>query len=93
MDHVRDDFVKHVVGCNSLRREVFLNLLRDRGGMVRGLPITSPFFVAVDGREGSQYDDIVVAREVGGVIFDSPNQLHYVARKGNAFYLVEEQLG
>ena len=49
--------------------------------------------VVVDGQKGRYYDDIVAAQEVGGVIFDSPDQLHYVARKGKAFYLVEEQLG
>ena len=48
-------------------------------------------FVAVDGEEGSQFDDVVAAREGRGVIFDSPDQLHYMARRGNAFYLVEER--
>ena len=48
--------------------------------------------IVVDGQEGSQYDDIVAPRESGGIIFDSPNQLHYMAQRGNAFYLVEERL-
>ena len=48
--------------------------------------------VVVDRQEGSQYDSIVAHPEGGGVVFDSPNQLHYMARKGNAFYMVKERL-
>ena len=48
--------------------------------------------VVVDGQAGSQYDAIIAPPKSGGVIFDSPNQLHYIARKDNAFYLVEERL-
>ena len=46
----------------------------------------------MDRPEGSQYDRILAPPEGGGVIFDSPNQLHYIARKDKAFYLVEERL-
>ena len=42
--------------------------------------------VVVDGHEGNHYHGIM-----GGISFDSPDQLHYMARKGNAFYLVEER--
>jgi hypothetical protein len=48
--------------------------------------------VVVDGQEGKHFDDILVADEVGGVIFESAEQVYYVARKGNAFYLVEERV-
>jgi len=48
--------------------------------------------VVIDGQEGSRYDSIVAPRESGGIIFDLPNQLYYIARKGHAFYLVEERL-
>lgn len=48
--------------------------------------------LVVDGLELSQYDAIVAPPEKGGAIFDSPDQLHYIARKGSAFYLVEERL-
>ena len=48
--------------------------------------------VVVDGLEGKQYDGIVAAPEMGGVIFDSPDQLHYMAQKGDAFYRVEERI-
>ena len=50
-------------------------------------------FVVVDGQEGCQYDQIVPPPEGRSVLFDSPDQLHYIGRKGNAFHLVEEQLG
>ena len=40
-------------------------------------------------QEGSIPDAIVPHSEKGGVIFDSPHQLHYIARKGNEYYLVE----
>ena len=48
--------------------------------------------VVIDGQEGSQYYGIVAPPVGGGVIFDSPNQMHYLARKGNAFCLVEESI-
>ena len=48
--------------------------------------------VVVDGQEGSQYDGIVTPPEGGGVILDSPDQLHYMTQRGNALYLVEERL-
>jgi len=48
--------------------------------------------VVIDGQEGSKYDGIVAPPEGEGIIFDSTDQLHYMGRKGNAFYLVEERL-
>jgi hypothetical protein len=48
--------------------------------------------VVIDGQEGSQYDRILAPPEGGGVIFDSPNQLHYVVQKGNPLFLVEERI-
>jgi tetratricopeptide (TPR) repeat protein len=47
--------------------------------------------VVVDGKEGNPYDDIIVAGE-GKIIFDSPDSLHYLARKGTGIYLIEESL-
>ena len=47
--------------------------------------------VVVDGVEGGQYDEISLGQE-GRPVFDSPDQLHYIARKGNVIYLVEEHL-
>ena len=48
--------------------------------------------VVIDGQEGSQYDAIIAPREGGGVIFESPDQLHYIARRSSTFYLVEKCL-
>jgi len=64
-----------------------LNFTRRLGFVVR-----RRLLVVVDGQEGSPYDSIVAPTKSGGVIFDSPNQLHYIVRKDNAFYLVEERL-
>ena len=44
-------------------------------------------FVVVDEQEGNHYESIE-----GSIIFDSPDQLHYIARMGKAFYLVKERL-
>ena len=49
--------------------------------------------VVIDGQKGTRYDSIAAPLGEGGVIFDSPDQLHYIGRKDNAFYLVEERLG
>jgi hypothetical protein len=43
--------------------------------------------------EGNQHDGIVVQPRGGCVLFDSQDQFYYMARKGNAFFLVEERLG
>ncbi|HJN87071.1 MAG TPA: WD40 repeat domain-containing protein [Dehalococcoidia bacterium] len=57
-----------------------------------GVVVHMRSLVVIDGEEGSQYNAIPAPSGGGGIIFDSPNQLHYIARKGNAFYLVEERL-
>ena len=48
-------------------------------------------FVVVDGKEGQPYDGIVT---IGGgrIVFDSADRLHYLARKGDDIYLVEERI-
>jgi hypothetical protein len=47
--------------------------------------------VVVDGKEGKQYDNIVVTGG-GKIIFDSADSLHYLALKGDEIYLVEERI-
>lgn len=49
------------------------------------------WFVVVDGEEGDQYDAIV-GFGGGRIIFDSADNLHYLAMKGNKIYLVEETI-
>ena len=56
------------------------------------IPVGERHVVVIDGQEGSKYDGIIPSAEKWGVIFDSPHQLHYIAHKGNEFYLVEERL-
>ena len=46
-------------------------------------------FVVVDGKEGRQYDTLLVG---GKIVFDSPDGLHYLASKGSEIYLVEEKI-
>jgi len=48
-------------------------------------------FVVVDGQEGKQYDAIVTGGG-GRIIFDSPDNLHYLALRGNSIYLVTERI-
>ncbi len=49
-------------------------------------------FVVVDDREGEHCDGIV-AIGGGGIVFDSPDRLHYLAlKKGDKLYLVEEEI-
>ena len=47
-------------------------------------------FVVVDGKQGKQYD------EIGRIIFDSPDSLHYIARKylkgSGIYYLVKKRI-
>lgn len=47
--------------------------------------------VVVDWQEGKEYDGIVT---MGGskIVWDSPEQLHYLAQKGDAIYLVGERI-
>ena len=44
------------------------------------------WLVVIDGKEEKQYD--IVYR--GGVVFDSPDSLHYLAQRGNSIYLVKK---
>ena len=48
--------------------------------------------VVVNGVDGGRYDDVVAPPGRGGIVFDSPDDLHYIARKDRAFYLVKERL-
>jgi hypothetical protein len=48
-------------------------------------------FVVVDGKEWKHYDSILTD-EGGGILFDSPRTLHYIARHMSDVYLVEETL-
>jgi len=48
-------------------------------------------FVVVDGEEGKKYYNIIIT-EAGRIIFDSPDTLHHLARKGNRIYSVEERI-
>ena len=47
-------------------------------------------FVVVDEKEGKQYD--VIITRGGIIIFDSPDNLHYLVLKDSDIYLVEERL-
>ena len=47
--------------------------------------------VVADGQEGEPYDRIFSLPQRRGVIFDSPDQLHYIAQKDKKLYLVEER--
>ena len=53
--------------------------------------VGNKWFVVVDGDEGKQYDSVVTIGG-GGIVFDSPDRLHYLAMKGNSIYLVEERI-
>jgi dipeptidyl aminopeptidase/acylaminoacyl peptidase len=51
--------------------------------------------VVVDGKPGETYDFIVAFRRKyrgGGIVFDSPNAFHYLARRGKQVLLVEEKI-
>ena len=50
-------------------------------------PIGNSQAVVVDETEGNLYDKIM-----SKIVFDSPTRFHYIARKSNGFYLVEEEL-
>ena len=45
--------------------------------------------VVVEGNKGRVYDNILGE---GGIVFESPDVFHYLAKKGNAIYLVEEKI-
>ena len=44
------------------------------------------WFVVLDGEEGKEYD---VFLRGSRLVFDSPNRLHGLARRGNEIFLVE----
>jgi hypothetical protein len=48
--------------------------------------VGNKWLMVADGNEGKQYDGIV---EGSNIVFDSPDNLHYLAKEGNKIYLVE----
>src|SRR6056297_1965200 len=73
-------------------------------GILAGTPIFSPdgkrvaygaiegdkWFVVVDGEKQKEYDALI-AIGGGDIVFNKPNNLHYLALKGRSIYLVEER--
>ncbi len=47
-------------------------------------------FLVVDGKEGKRYDSIIFVYDGGSRVFDTEDHFHYLARRGNGIYLVEE---
>ena len=61
-------------------------------GLLWGKKVGESCMVVIDGQERSQYERVVAPPGQAGIIFDSRDELHYIARKDNPFYLVEERL-
>ena len=55
-----------------------------------GIQTGEGWVVVVDGNEGRTYDDIITHE--GGVVFDAPDKLHYLAVQGNKVILVVETI-
>jgi hypothetical protein len=59
-------------------------------------PIGSLHTVMVDDIEGGLYDEVLRQApwqtNTSRIVFDSPTRFHYLARKGNALYLIHEEL-
>ena len=87
-DDVKKDSL--VFSPDSQRLAYVALVFERRKGFLWDRKVGESHMVVIDRQEGSRYDGIVAPPEGGGIISDSPNQLHYIARKGNAFYLVEE---
>jgi hypothetical protein len=51
----------------------------------------SKVFVVVDAKEGKRYEQIF-ANWSGGIVFDSPNKIHYLAAESRIVYLVKVKL-
>ena len=52
--------------------------------------------VVVDGAPGGVYDFVIAFRKKyrgGGIVFDSPDSVHYLVRRGKQVLLVEERIG
>jgi len=49
-------------------------------------------FVVVNGSEGNQYDSIILAGFGGGIVFDSNNNLRYLAVRDDKIYTVKRYL-
>lgn len=62
----------------------------DSKHLVYGVSNSDGQFVVMDGKDGKRYDSIIFIYDGGGIIFDSPDLFHYLARKNGGIYLVEE---
>jgi len=81
-----------VFSPDSKRLAYIARVDKRKKGLLWSKKVGESHMVVVDGEEGSQYDSIVAPKGGGGIVFDSPDQLHYLAQKDNAFYLVEERI-
>ena len=72
--------------------EAVVRVVEREKGLLWDKTVNERYMVVIDGREGVLYDEIVVPPAGVDGFFDSTNQLHYIAGKGEEFYLVEEGL-
>lgn len=63
----------------------------DNKHLAYGVRVDDRQLVVVDGEPGKPYDGIVTAGS-RNVIFDSPNEFHYLAQRGSEIHLVVERL-
>jgi hypothetical protein len=67
-------------------------LLPDAGRAAYVVSVSGQYGVVVNGREGKPFDAIA-AKELGPIIFDSPEEIHYLAILDGTLYLVKDRIG
>jgi dipeptidyl aminopeptidase/acylaminoacyl peptidase len=85
------DGVESVVFTPDNRLAYVVRVTERRRGLLWNKKVGESFMAVVDGQAGVQYDEIVAPPSGAHIVFDSPEQLHYIARKDGEFYLVEER--
>ena len=94
-DEVGNDDAKDVINSSIGNQydgiiEGSLLFSPDSKHLVYGVSNSDGQFVVVDGKDGKRYDSIIFIYDGGGIMFDSPDRFHYLARKNGGIYLVEE---
>ena len=64
----------------------------DGGHFICAAKNGAKYSIYVDGQPGKEYNDILAWVKPQGIFFDADDAFHYIARNGDAYYLVEESL-
>ena len=94
IDYAVEDYSKRFVVADDIEGLPYQDILHiafspNSRQLVYSARLNNKELVVVDGINGRMYDTL---QGLGEIIFDTPDSFHYMARKGNDIFLVEEKI-